>query len=671
MRVSSALLLAGLLAPLLPSGATGADVNLTVTRGPGTSVQLDWTPAGTVYGVYRSMDCSTVGQGKNLRGQTDATTWTDDPPESPMNFYLVKGPACQVDADCSSGHCVDGACCNTGCAGACEACDLHGQVGTCAALPGNPDPASDCARTCAVLPPLGEGTCEVIPGTSGRVLFVGNVLGFEERLVGGEVLVEDTGLIGCVGCGCAAIDPQATVVRCPAGVISPGLINALDLLSYSQNSPHVDTGERYEHRHEWRLGKNGHTKIPAPGASPDQVKWGELRQLMGGATSTAGSTAGQSGLQRNLNTAARQEGLAQEEVLTDNFPLGDSGGTMLETGCGYPSIRQESTIADRDAYHATVGEGISVYASNEFLCLSSSANGGQDLLQPQSSFRHMVGVTAADLGAAAADGTGLIWSPRSNISFYGDTARVTTAVRLGVTVALASDWVVSGSMNLLRELRCADAFDREYLDDFFGDRDLWRMVTARPAELTATDDVIGTIAPGTVADLAIFDGALSAGYRALIEADAADVVLVLRAGTALYGDAALVEGLRGGATDCDPIDVCGRAKTVCLASEIGMTLAQLQASVGTAYPLYYCDTPAGEPSCRPYRPRSVSGSTTYDGVPTPDDPDGDGLPTASDNCPAVFNPVRPMDGGLQPDADGDGAGDACDPCPLAVECPGL
>jgi hypothetical protein len=30
----------------------------------------------------------------------------------------------------------------------------------------------------------------------------------------------------------------------------------------------------------------------------------------------------------------------------------------------------------------------------------------------------------------------------------------------------------------------------------------------------------------------------------------------------------------------------------------------------------------------------------------------------------MFNPVRPMDGGIQADTDGDSQGDACDECPL-------
>ena len=43
-------------------------------------------------------------------------------------------------------------------------------------------------------------------------------------------------------------------------------------------------------------------------------------------------------------------------------------------------------------------------------------------------------------------------------------------------------------------------------------------------------------------------------------------------------------------------------------------------------------------------------------TPDPNDPDGDGIPTASDNCPNVANPG-------QVDSDGDGVGNACDATP--------
>jgi hypothetical protein len=59
----------------------------------------------------------------------------------------------------------------------------------------------------------------------------------------------------------------------------------------------------------------------------------------------------------------------------------------------------------------------------------------------------------------------------------------------------------------------------------------------------------------------------------------------------------------------------------------------------------------------------VVGSSIYTGVGTAADPDGDGVADTSDNCPGVFNPIRPLDGGNQADNDSDGVGDACDVCP--------
>src|SRR5690606_14580765 len=53
----------------------------------------------------------------------------------------------------------------------------------------------------------------------------------------------------------------------------------------------------------------------------------------------------------------------------------------------------------------------------------------------------------------------------------------------------------------------------------------------------------------------------------------------------------------------------------------------------------------------------------YTGMSTNDDVDGDGVSNDADNCQTIFNPVRPMDGMMQPDGDQDGVGDACDPCP--------
>ncbi len=515
--------------------------------------------------------------------------------------------------------------------------------------------------------PAAPALCTVTAGDA-RKLVTGTLLTPTGVVANGQVAISATGSITCVGASCSA--GGETVIACPMGVISPGLINTHDHITFTQNSPYTDTGERYEHRHDWRLGRRGHTRLTTPGgASGDQVRWGELRFLLGGATSIVGS-GGAAGLLRNLDQASNQEGLGQPAVQFETFPLDDSSGTQLTATCNYGTGPDTAaSIAAYAAYEPHVAEGIDSASRNEFLCTSSDtydtmAPGlSHDLVQPQTAMIHGVGLRPFDYGVMALDGTALIWSPRSNITLYGDTAPAPVAARMGVQIALGTDWTPTGSMNLLRELDCADFINRTYWAGYFTDEALWQMVTGNAAAVTATDDVIGSIAVGRVADLAVFDGRVNAGYRAVIDAEPKDVALVLRGGKPLYGEAATIAALVP--TGCDVVDVCGNSKQVCLMSEINKTYPQLQAAVGgTAYPAFFCGTPMNEPSCVARRSVAVAGSTIYTGVGTAADTDGDGVANGSDSCPTVFNPVRPVDSGAQGDADNDTAGDVCDVCPV-------
>jgi hypothetical protein len=68
------------------------------------------------------------------------------------------GQKCNVAAECGSGHCADGVCCDVACTGTCRACNLAGRVGTCATVAaGTAD--SRCQKqspaTCSF-----DGTCD-------------------------------------------------------------------------------------------------------------------------------------------------------------------------------------------------------------------------------------------------------------------------------------------------------------------------------------------------------------------------------------------------------------------------------------------------------------------------------------------------------------------------------
>jgi imidazolonepropionase-like amidohydrolase len=507
------------------------------------------------------------------------------------------------------------------------------------------------------LQPASSGTCEVTSPGSNALVLRGNVLAPETAFHGGEVLVVG-GLIRCVDCDCSG-DPEyadATVVTCADGVISPGLINPHEHLSYANIAPIGMGPDRYEHRHHWRLGQGDYVQLDVPGgASEEEVLAQEFRFIMSGTTSIAGA-AGEFGLARNLDIAPMLGGLPVGAANSDTFPLDDANGIQNDMGCDYGSDAvTNSDIETESAYLPHLSEGINAAALNEFTCTSM---GAQDLIEPQSAVIHAIPLGPSEAQLLAEDLTRVIWSPRSNTVLYGNTAQVTMLDTMGVAVALGSDWVASGSMNMLRELRCADEWNDTYLDGYFEDVDLWRMVTLNAALATGTHTAIGKLDVGYVADIAVFAQGNKVDHQAVVEAELEDVVLVMRGGDVLYGDDDIVGTAALGGGDCETLEVCGVEKRACVAQDLfgDPTLADIRSAIEEYYPLFFCNVPDDEPTCVPSR-------DGYSGEVTGNDDDGDGLANANDNCPSVFNPVRPLEMD-QGDADGDNAGDVCDVCPL-------
>ena len=477
-----------------------------------------------------------------------------------QNDCSITPPGQEVFAECGNGVQEIGEACDDA-----NKTDGDGCESTCVLTRA---PQEQCAGAASLPQPEAGATCKVLPpeGTpSGARLYLGVVLLDGKTLNGGQVLVNSAGTITCAACDCSGDAAAAGAVRisCPQGVISPALINSHDHIDY-QAGPPAGRAERYESRQDWRSGTpsyNGHTKIINNTSLDPLITWAELRQVMSGTTSVA-SSGGRPGFLRDLHSAdvaptatadlgapSAQLGLHEPELLFQTFPLNDSSGKKLTSGCEYStgSIDTPAKIPGLSAYLPHVSEGIEEASHNEFRCLSGEGTKSQNLLSARSAFIHGVALTAADIGKMAERGTGLIWSPRSNMSLYGDTAMITTFKNMGVPIALGSDWLASGSMNILRELQCADYLNQSQYSQAFSDEQLWRMVTATAADLTDTWEKLGRIAPGKVGDLAIFKlkSFAASPHRAVITANPEDVVLTVRGGKPLYGDKALVTGLAG------------------------------------------------------------------------------------------------------------------------------
>jgi hypothetical protein len=512
------------------------------------------------------------------------------------------------------------------------------------------------------LDPPSEGVCTAEGQAGGTLLIQGDVLTPETVFVnGGGVLIEN-GIITCVGCDCT-VDPVLidATITCADAVISPGLINTHDHITYAHNWPIGVGPDRYEHRHDWREGLNGHAPLPYSGGAPaEAVLAAELRFVMGGATSIAGA-GGRWGLLRNVDSADN-EGIPLQAADSDTFPLDDAGGLQLDGSCNYGNnATDEAHVAGLMAYLPHIGEGIDRYANNEMICTSISP----DIVADNTAIVHAVGTTPAEAQVISDAKAQVIWSPRSNVVLYGSTAPVTLMDTLGVNLALGTDWLPSGSMNLLRELACAEYLDDVHFGDRFDDKRMWEMVTTNAAFAIGAEVGLGMIKPGYVADIAVFAKSGEDAHGAVVRGHETKVALVLRGGVPLYGDAALLATDAVGGAMCEALDVCGVAKRACVAEDTASTLAELL--MVAEYPLGFCpdEVPMDEPSCVPWRPMEFP-----DGPVEGVDDDGDGIPNDEDLCPGVFSPVFgtgavPLyEPDTQPDEDMDGVGDACDPCPF-------
>ena len=76
--------------------------------------------------------------------------------------YIHLGDGCEHDAECITGHCVDGVCCESPCDGSCQACNLEPNPGTCTWVPSGQDPREDCP---------GEGVCKGVCDGQGQCVF--------------------------------------------------------------------------------------------------------------------------------------------------------------------------------------------------------------------------------------------------------------------------------------------------------------------------------------------------------------------------------------------------------------------------------------------------------------------------------------------------------------------
>ncbi len=441
----------------------------------------------------------------------------------------------------------------------------------------------------------------------------------------------------------------------PSALIYPGMINLHNHPTYNMlrlwppPSSHVQSmlgrplgTEPYANRYQWnnvsqtsppeyrRLVDSPQIAlVSAQGLNleVEMVKYSKIKALVGGETSDQGallSPATDAILARNAESA----NFGRQRIRSFVPSIDTLAGSSLS---GLLVGMQNSQV---DAWLVHLAEGVRdadrrpgdpFSSRSEFTTLKSKG-----LLTDMTVIVHGTALEPQDFAEMRAaqsirndrtgDGLGakLVWSPLSNLLLYGRTTDVYEALVAGVLVSLGTDWSVSGSRNLLGELKVADialrdqrvlGASRDLVPELSTrgktgrdakdaeralDRLIVDMVTRNPARAVRWQDQVGSIEPGKSADLLVITkpkqiskvGVPASPYRSLIDATERDVRLVLVGGDPLVGDMDLMARLKPG--DNEPISSsCGCYQKAIDATNSGVpkgdeTLATLQQELGQA-----------------------------------------------------------------------------------------
>ena len=374
----------------------------------------------------------------------------------------------------------------------------------------------------------------------------------------GNIMIRDgkiTGVWSSADQPPAGVDFTNVPIVKTNGTIYPGLIDLHNHMHYNHIplwdfNVHLNANQRseeggYNNRYQWGDNydygpsitwmKNNVQDRDRWDMASEQMKYAEVQLVAGGVTAVQGSPS--SGTQ------------AWDSILARNVELYNFGQDNVQTCAvcswnenSYNSQGKLNDMADGDleAWFIHLSEGVDSSSKQEFDDLFEKG-----LVKEQTMVIHGTGLDRSQFDKMASVNADLIWSPLSNLLLYGDTTDVVEADTAGVRISIAPDWGPSGSKSNLHELKTADLWNTEVLNNHFTNYELAQMVTSNPAAATGWSNFVGQVKSDLYADLVVLDTFHEDPYRNLIEAVDADVRLTVIQGKAVFGDVDIMQELQG------------------------------------------------------------------------------------------------------------------------------
>ncbi len=209
-----------------------------------------------------------------------------------------------------------------------------------------------------------------------------------------------------------------------------------------------------------------------------------------------------------------------------------SAQTRISASSAIDGTELLGRLGKGDCFLLHLAEGTDAAATHEFQALQT--RGGGWAISKNLAIIHGSALGQPELETVARHEGAIVWSPLHDLLLYGQTLDLRSARSAGVRIGLGSSWSVSGSRNLLGELKWARAASRA-VGGPYSDSDLVASVTWRAADILGWGRLLGSIVVGKRADLIVVASRDADPYSTLIEASEAQLALVMIDGIARTG----------------------------------------------------------------------------------------------------------------------------------------
>jgi len=220
--------------------------------------------------------------------------------------------------------------------------------------------------------------------------------------------------------------------------------------------------------------------------------------------------------------------------LLENFGISHSiCSYSLNWGDG---IRKEyeQSVNNNLPYITHIAEGFDPESKNSLKRLSE-----YNALSEHTVLVHGLGLSDEDFELMAESGSHMVWCPSSNQYLYDNTARIKEILDRDINVCLGTDFAMTGSINILEELKYARKYYQEQYNEPLSNQVLYNMVTRNPSRALRIPER-GRISSGNPADFLVLKVKYPDDpYRSLIEAEMHEIYLITENGIPVFGETGL------------------------------------------------------------------------------------------------------------------------------------